>query len=1050
MTGTVLDSSGAVIPNARISIKNISTGEVRESTADASGFYSAPNLLPGGYEITVTAPGFSTEVRRGVTLTVGTQQVLNITMNIGQVAEKIEVTSEAPSVELASSTISGVVTDNVVVELPLNGRDWTQLATLQPGVISTQSIQAAPNTSDRAQRGYGVQMSISGSRPTQNSYRLDGINVNDYANGGPGSVEGSSLGVDAVQEFSVLRSNYSAEYGRTSGGVVNAITKSGTNQFHGDAYEFLRNSALDARNYFDPPKIPEFRRNQFGGAIGGPIQKNRTFFFVDFEGIRQTLGVSTVIDVPSADARNGIIHNADGTTTNLTVDPSVQPYLGLWGLPNGPLFSPGNTGPFTFSGANVTAENFVTTRIDHKFSDKDSIFGSFQYDKATLDLPDNIDAVLIGHTTGRRFVGIEETHIFNPQIVNSARVGFNRSTGISSALNAINPLAADSNLGIYPGLDYPQIFVPGISSTGIGFNDQGYTNFWLDSYQGYDDVFVTKGIHSLKFGVSLERVGTDENQDAVAAGRYFFPSLTGFLENQPNSIFAQLPGNVVTTKHYRQTIVGVYGQDDVRLRPTLTVNLGLRYEMTTVPSETNGQIVALHSTSDPTFTLGNPFILNPTLRNFEPRVGFAWDPLRNGKTSVRGGFGMFDVLPMPYMFSQFDPLSAPIVKLGALNGLPAGSFPKEGGTLLASLGAGFEDPYIEHNPKRNYVMQWNLSIQRELLSNLTASVAYIGSHGVHQPFRADNGNDVQPTATSAGYLWPSPVGSGAPINPTLGRMDILTWSNSSNYNGLEAQMTKKMSHGFQVQGSYTWSKSIDEGSGSAASDGFLNSIPSLFWFLPSYRRAVSDFNLSQVATINYIWTVPTPKSLHGPEAWAARGWEVGGILSLRSGQPITLEIGGDPLGLNNGTDTYGIPDRLSGPGCQSLVNPGNVSNYIKLQCFALPTSTPAIAAQCAPFSAATVSGTCSNLLGNAGRNVLNGPGLMNFDFSLFKDNKINENMNLQFRAEFFNLFNHSNFLPPIDNSTLFDQTGAPVGGAGAIDATSTTNREIQFALKLIF
>jgi hypothetical protein len=281
-------------------------------------------------------------------------------------------------------------------------------------------------------------------------------------------------------------------------------------------------------------------------------------------------------------------------------------------------------------------------------------------------------------------------------------------------------------------------------------------------------------------------------------------------------------------------------------------------------------------------------------------------------------------------------------------------------------------------------------------------------------------------------------------------MDILTWDNSSNYHGLETQVTKKMSHGFQIQGSYTWSKSIDAGSGSAASDGFLNSIPSLFWFLPSYRRAVSDFNLSQVATINYIWMVPTAKSLHGLAAWAARGWEVGGILSLRSGQPVTLEIGGDPLGLNNGTDTYGVPDRLSGPGCQSLVNPGNVSNYIKLQCFALPMSTPAIAAQCVPFSGATGAGTCSNLLGNAGRNVLNGPGLMNFDFSLFKDNKITEKMNLQFRAEFFNLFNHSNFLPPINNSTLFDQTGAPVGGAGAIDTTSTSNREIQFALKLIF
>ena len=284
MTGTLSDTSGAAIPGAQISIKNADTGVVRNVVADQAGFYTAPNLLPGRYEVTSSAPGFATSVLTGVTLTVGAQQVLNITMTVGQVAQKIEVKGEESDVQLSSSTIQGVVNRAAIVDLPLNGRDWTQLATLQPGVISVGSVQAAPSSYDRAGRGYGVEFSVSGSRPVFNNYRIDGISVNDYANAGPGSVEGATLGVDAIQEFSVLTSNYSAEYGRTSGGVVNAITRSGTNLFHGDAFEFLRNSALDGRNYFDPAKIPEFRRNQFGGSIGGPIRKDRTFFFWTMKG----------------------------------------------------------------------------------------------------------------------------------------------------------------------------------------------------------------------------------------------------------------------------------------------------------------------------------------------------------------------------------------------------------------------------------------------------------------------------------------------------------------------------------------------------------------------------------------------------------------------------------------------------------------------------------------------------------------------------------------------------------------------------------------------
>ena len=360
LSGTVTDSSGALIPNTQVTIKNVGTAVERTVKTDSAGFYTAPNLVPGSYEVTVTASGFVTEVRSGITLTVGAEQVLNVTLKVGGVTEKVEVTGAAPAVQLATSSISAEVNSTTVRELPLNGRSWTDLAALQPGVAGIETQFPFTSGSDRGTRGFGNQISISGARPQQNNYRLDGISLNDYSNAGPGSVLGGNLGVDAIQEFSVLTTNYSAEYGKTSGGVVNAITRSGTNQFHGSAYEFLRNSSLDARNFFDLGPVPPFRRNQFGGGAGGPIRKDRTFIFGDFEAIRQSKGIDQVSTVPSPAARTGVL-----STGNVVVDPAVQKFLGLYPLPNGPLLPSGDVGLFTFAGQQVINENYFNTRVDH-------------------------------------------------------------------------------------------------------------------------------------------------------------------------------------------------------------------------------------------------------------------------------------------------------------------------------------------------------------------------------------------------------------------------------------------------------------------------------------------------------------------------------------------------------------------------------------------------------------------------------------------------------------------------------------------------------------
>jgi hypothetical protein len=1075
LSGTVTDESSAVIPNAQISIKNAATGVTRAATTDPAGFYTAPNLLPGTYEITAIASGFATEVQTGVTLTVGAQQVLNFSLKVGKVTERVQVAGEAPAVQLATSSIGAVVNSTTVRELPLNGRSWTDLAALQPGVgaISTQFPFLG---SARGNRGFGAQISISGARPQQNNYRLDGISLNDYANGAPGSVLGGNLGVDAIQEFSVLTTNYTAEYGKTAGGVVNAITRSGTNQLHGNVYEFLRNSALDARNFFDVGSIPAFRRNQFGGSAGGPIKKDRTFIFGDYEAIRQSKGISALNTVPSTAARAGSLCSnltppigapgdctpqqlpASPTTDSNGVDLSAKKYLTFFPLPNGGLVpgGDGDTGFFSFAGNQAVSENFFTTRIDHKFSEKDNMFGSYMLDRTTFSAPDTLDNVLLGNLTMRQLFTLEETHIFSPSLVNTVRAGYNReAVDNQKSVSAINSAAADPSLGAQPGRDAAEVIISGVPpgfTGGIG-GVPTYLNRW-NSFQGYDDAFLTRGTHSLKFGAAVERMQLNELDLATPNGIFNFGSLAAFLTNRPAKYNSGI-ASTLKPRGYRYTLSGGYVQDDWRWRRNVTLNLGLRYEMVTVPTEVQGKLVNLIKITDATPHLGSPFFSNPTLRNFAPRVGFAWDPFNNGKTAVRGGFGVFDSLPLPYEFSHLDTGAAPFFMSGTVSKptLPPGSFFSGAASLLQP--STLQGAYVEQNPHRNYVMQWNFNMQQEITPSVTALVGYVGSRGVHMPFRADEIDLTIPGLSSAGYLWPAPIGSGPKINPNFGRISGQLFQGNSFYDALEVGITKRMSHGLQFQTSYTWGKAIDNNSATVAGDQFANSVSSLIWFDNRLTRAVSDFDVGRTLVINTSWQVPTLKSLSGPATWLVNGWELGGILKVNDGVPYTATwgTGGDPSGTNSGDD-YAYPNRLTGPGCGTLINPGNPNHYVKTQCFTVPTA-PSLAfynANCDP--AVGTFPQCFNLRGNAGRNIIIGPGIQNLDFSVFKNNsikRISENFNVQFRAEFFNILNHANFGDPVVGNAeadLFDATGAPIGAVGQLTTTSTTAREIQFALKI--
>jgi hypothetical protein len=1031
--GSVTDPSGSALQSASVKIKDAEIGLVRTVETGSNGLYAIPNLQPGNYEVVVSAAGFS-DAAVHVTVAVGSQQVVNVGLKLAAVRQEVSVADTAPALDLGTSGVAEQVSSETVRGLPLNGRDWTQLGILEPGVstVRNQASVGSNGSSDatKATRGFGTQLAVSGARSAQNNFRLDGISFNDYTNDAPGGVMGSQAGVDAIEEFSVLTSDYSAEYGKTSGGVINAITRNGTNDFHGDVYEFFRNSALDARNFFDQ-SIPPFRRNQFGGAAGGAIRKNKTFWFFNYEGLRQELSLTQISSVPSAGARNGIL-----STGNVTVDPTVKKFLGFYPLPNAGLAPGGDTGFYSSASLQNGTTNFVTGRIDQTFSDNDKLSVTGLFDRSELTQPDQLNNDLFRHRLARPFGSLEETHVFSPRFVNSIRVGFNRDSAIAAPNEAVNPLAADTTLGSVPGRPAATISVPGLARFWGGTG--GFPNFTFgwNSYQFYDDAFVTRGAHSIKLGLALERMQSNNLFHFTENGGFSFGSLAAFLTNQPTSFSSSVVSSA-SPRGLRETLLAGYVQDDWRIARNLTLNLGLRYEVTTVPTEVEGKLSVLRNITDSTAHIGSPYFSNPTLHDFEPRVGFAYDPFHNGKSVLRGGFGIYDVLPLPYEFLRISSGAAPFNETVAARGLPAGAFPYQAYTLgLANLNPGSLDgqrvTYIQQNPSRSYVLQWHLQIQREIARGTTATIGYAGSRGVHLPYGTDDINIVMPTKTAQGYLWPSPAGSGTLLNPNVGMINSLTWGADSYYHALQAQATVKPARRLQFQASYTWGKSIDTGSSTLAGDQYLNSPSTLpLWFDPSTRRGVSDFNIGQSFVLSGIWEVPNPAGFGGFSHWALSGWQVGGIFQAGSGAPFSVLTGGDPQGLNS-TDPWAYPNRLAGAGCGSLTNPGNPEHYIKTECF--------VAAN--PLT-----------LGNAGRNTLTGPGLINLDAALFKNShvaRLGESFNVQFRVEAFNLLNHTNFAAPLATNTLFNQDGSVIGDAGALTSTQTPSRQLQLGIKIIW
>ncbi len=1144
LTGTIMDPQGGAVVGAKISVKNGATGIVTETTTNSSGLYNLINILPADYDVTVSAQGFQT-VTSKVTITVGSQQTMNLTLTVGQMSQTVEVTGAAPIIELANATIGGNVESQQIAELPLNGRDWAQLATLEPGVVQVRPHEQVTQPGGNL-RGLGNQMTIDGNRPTQNVYRLNGIIVNDYSNAGPGNVLGYSMGVDAIQEFSVLTANYSAEYGFTSGGVINAITKSGTNTFHGSLYEFFRNKVFDSSDYLSGANKPPFVRNQFGGSGGWKLKKDKLFIFGDYEGLRQSKGIPVTAQVLSNPARHGILAGGTPLPSNYTcpysnmtlypggticVDNFVESYINaLDPAPQSTALCNGNTCANEYGGVQGVTDNYMTFRADYKISDKDSVDASYYRDHSTWDKPNAFDNQTTGYILPNQAVSLEEVHIFNPSLVNSIRFGYAQSIVTNPGLTYQLAAAVDSTYGITsstfgPGLSSQSgnAGIGGVTSFG-GFAPQGGFSDWVQNFQVFDDLSKTVGTHTWKFGFEYIRNHTDL-LNANGNGSVGFAGLSDFLQNQPLTVREPTipPFTAGNTKHYnRNSVFGVYAQDDWKLKPNLTVNLGLRYEMSTIPYEINNKFVLLpnlwtnpgNCSEDinglPQSTCSGlrhtVFNTNPTDKNFEPRIGFSWDPFKNGKTSVRGGFAVFDVLPMPYMFGlnalQASPAGAE-VDLNNLSScgfvttvtpgcpLMQGSFVKGIAAAANGISAGGTGrwQYTDPNPKRNYVMQWNFNVQRQITSSDSVMVAYAGSRGIHNPFQTDTLNTCFPKQTSAGWLFPGPntdfcqlqtpgVNCVAPtgitafqmVNPCFGNLLLSTaFMSESWYKSLQLNWSRRMSRNLQFEVSYTWQNSTDTSSGSFAGDNF-SSVPTAAtpWWDLNLVKGLSDFNVSQNLSINWLYEIPTPKSWTGPAAWIVRGWGYGGIVNISTGVPMwpLTGLSSDPLFQNN-AEPMDIPSLA--PGCtpQNVVQPGHLA-YLKASCFIYPVAPNQAYwnANCTQdptslfgagntFAALGMNPlTCINLMGNLARNSIIGPGLVNFDMSFIKDNHINklgENFDIQFRADIFNIFNRTNLpLPDSQNGAgLVPLDPLPQANFGVIDQqTQVPMREMQFSLKV--
>ena len=1063
ISGIVQDASGAAIVEAVVTVKHVDTGTSRALVTDSGGRYTAPDLPLGNYEVQAQRMGFQTEVRSGINLTVGREAVVNFALKVGQLSEKVLVTGEAPLVETTTSAMSALVDERTIRDLPLNGRSYDQLALFQPGVVSMGAGQA----SAAFDFGTGTRFSVTGSRPYANSFLLDGTDINDHANGTPGGSAGTNLGVDGIQEFKINTSVSPAEYGRSSGGTISAVTRSGTNSLHGAAFEFLRNNDLDSLGYFDQTShggtgsIAPFRRNQFGGALGGPIKKDQTFFFGTYEGLRQGNGTNIAPEVPTAQTLQGMVPVGIVPTSgqlgneqqrfcaviannicHINVNPAVKPYLALFqaptpGLPTADLGD--GTGYFFAAPIQNTNENYFMTRVDHQVNAKTRLFVRYSFDNDSNTIP-NFQGSAISNEQDlarRQYSTIQATSVLKPTLVNSLRVAYNRTYQNFDDV-IVDPRAANLNF-----VDGEHIGTISFGSQGlsvaplnfIGVDNGAPRIYYYNLFQAGDDLTYVKGRHNLKFGVNVERIDDNETSSGNSRGDYTFLDIPSFLANVPIRFDAPPPNAADAYRGLRETLFGAYIMDDIKVNQRLTLNLGLRYEFLTDPKEVNGKMADLLNLTDPAPTVLKDHFFGISKKDFEPRVGLAWQLNGSGKTVLRSGFGILHDHIFPYAFATASSGIPPFFKtLSDLQG-PTNQpvFPKDTNLLSGPVPPLQFGSWLANN-KEPVKVQYNLTLQQQIMKDTVLEAAYIGSESHHLQ---RNGEWNTTVPISPGVF--QPVFSQANrINPAFGSLTVSRWDSNADYNALQISVRRRASSGLQYQVFYTYSKSIDEKSTLAGGESRQEVNTVMDFQNRATDRALSAFDARHNFVLSTTYPFPfrfRQKVLSG----VLSGWTVNGIGTFRSGEPFGARANSN---FSANGDRW-VPDRPNlNPGFSNNPTSG-VSAGCKIGSRTIAQGTP-LGTPSLWYDPCAFSKPAPGHYGNLGRNTLTGPGLQDVDASLEKIFKPTERINVQARAEVFNMLDHANFYLPGYN--------AFAGSAGVISRLISYpgGRIMQFGLKLLF
>ena len=1039
ISGAVTDSTGAAIANAAVLVHNEETGNERHLTTGPDGRYAAPSVPVGTYTVTAKSDGFSDATRTNIPLSVGQSQSVNLTLSLTGVTQSVTVKDDPPIVNISTQQTAGLVDARQVKELPLNGRSYDQLITLNPATVNyTAQRSGSIGTSNSS---VGNMFAVSGRRPQDNLYLLNGVEYTGASliNVNPGGTSGQLLGVEAVREFNVITDTYSAAYGKRQGAQVSIVTAGGTNTLHGSVYEFLRNSFFDARNYFDPARIPEFQRNNFGASLGGPIKHDKLFLFANYEGYRQNLGISDVTFVPDNTSRAAAVA-------------AVKPFLNLWPVANGPelLTSTGaNTGIAEAFSSPIQhiREDFGTARFDANLTPNDLLFGVFTIDDSIANTPTQDPYSLVNESLREQVSSIQEQHVFSPRLLNTARAGFSRASfyflgSLPPAIQAVTPT-------FVTGKPTGAVVIAGSTAsngastiTTAGAN-VGANNATTRNLLTFDDhIFYTRGRQQIEAGGWLQFLESNDNLAQDQYGQASFASLATFLQGNIKT-FTIVPS--ITELGWRSTFVAGYLEDTVKITPSLELRAGIRSESTDGWNASHGRAPVYGFTNsiiNSTPTTGSAALSTNRAKFLpEPRLGLSWSPFANGKTAVRASFGLHHALldTLDYRLDQSAPFNTILTYSATTIANPTSTTP--------SVSPSTVQPDIS-TPS---VLSWTLRVEQQIAPNTSLTLGYVGSHGYHQILSADLNEPASVVCPAASCPASLPAGAiyypnTTKPNPALANTTSWVSQGSSSYNALEVDLRRSFANGFQLRANYTYARNLDDGSAwntsvSANTPAFVAypNNPGLDW-----GPAATD--IRHLGAINGSYDLPfganhrylahtTPVAGH-----LVSGWTLSAIVTLESGFPFSPQLGYNPTG--SGDSRNPVRPNVNPNFTGSLYTQGTTAQKVAQY-----------------FNPAAFSAPAYGTVGNLDRDTLTGPGYKDLDLSLAKTTQINERVRAQFRAEFFNILNHTNLQTPAETvfstgptqGTTANQTTAAVLSptAGVITSAATT-RQIQLGLKLLF